>query len=147
MKVEFIERPANTEPIRFDHIHFNAVGAAPDGGNSATVLREWYAKVFGAAAGSSGVGPTLAPALELPGTSIRFVGVASFPMGTKGTAIDHVGFEVKDLENFCKKAEANGVKFDAPFTKLPLLGIANAFVTDPFGNYIELTEGLGRIWQ
>jgi catechol 2,3-dioxygenase-like lactoylglutathione lyase family enzyme len=145
VKIEFFEKPANTVPIKFDHIHFSAVGAPPDGANSAEEMRKWYTKMFGAAPGSSGAGATQAKALELPGTSLRFTAVASMTMGTKGTAIDHIGFEVKDLEAFCKKAETSGVKFDLPFTKRPELGIAQAFVTDPWGNYIELTEGLGRL--
>jgi catechol 2,3-dioxygenase-like lactoylglutathione lyase family enzyme len=145
VKIEFIEKPGNTAPIKFDHIHFSAVGAAPDGANSAAAMREWYTKVFGASEGTSGAGPTLAKALELPGTSLRFRASTSVTMGTKGTAIDHIGFEVKDLEAFCKRAEANGIKFDLPFTKRPELGITQAFVTDPWGNYIELTEGLGHL--
>jgi catechol 2,3-dioxygenase-like lactoylglutathione lyase family enzyme len=145
VKVEFFEKPANTVPIKFDHIHFSALGAPPDGSNSAAAMREWYTKVFGAAEGTSGAGPTLAKALELPGTSLRFTAVTSVAMGTKGTAIDHIGFEIKDLESFCKRAEASGVKFDVPFTKRPELGITQAFVTDPWGNYIELTEGLGHL--
>jgi catechol 2,3-dioxygenase-like lactoylglutathione lyase family enzyme len=145
VKIEFIEKPANTIPIRFDHIHFDAVGADPDGANSAAAMREWYAKVFGAAEGTSGAGPSLAKALELPGASLRFRAVASVTLGTKGTGIDHIGFEVKNLEDFCKKAEANGIKFDVPFTKRPDLGITQAFVTDPWGNYIELTDGLGQL--
>ncbi len=144
VKVEFIEKPSNTVPIKFDHIHFAAVGAPPDGGNSATEMREWYMKVFGAAEGTSGAGATLAKALELPGASLRFRPATSAMMGTRGSAIDHIGFEVKDLEFFCKKAEAKGVKFDVPFTKRPELGIAQAFVTDPWGTYIELTDGMGK---
>ncbi len=145
VKVEFIEKPSNPMPIKFDHIHFAAVGAAPDGANSASTMREWYQKVFGAADGTSGAGATAAKALELPGTSLRFRAATSVTLGTKGTGIDHIGFEVKDLEAFCKRAEANGIKFDVPFTKRPELGITQAFVTDPWGNYIELTDGLGKL--
>jgi hypothetical protein len=58
--------------------------------------------------------------------------------------VDHVGFEVKHLEEFCKKLEANGVKLDVPYRKAPSAGIAIAFLTDPFGTYVELTEGLDR---
>jgi hypothetical protein len=53
-----------------------------------------------------------------------------------------VGFEVKDLEALCKKLEAAGVTFDRPYAPVPALGIAVAFFTDPFGTYVELTEGL-----
>lgn len=63
-------------------------------------------------------------------------------VGTKGGLIDHIGFEVKDLEAYCKQLEAKGVKLDSPYRKIPSLGIAIAFLTDPTGVYIELTEGL-----
>ena len=145
VKIEFLEKPANTVPIKFDHIHFAAVGAAPDGANSATAMREWYEKVFGAAESTSGAGPTAAKALELPGTSLRFRAATSVTIGTKGTVLDHIGFEIKDLEAFVQKAQANGIKFDVPFTKRPELGITQAFVTDPWGNYIELTDGLNKL--
>jgi len=145
VKIEFIEKPSNTVPIKFDHIHFSAVGAPPDGANSATAMREWYQKVFGAADGTSGAGPTAAKALELPGTSLRFRAATTVSIGTKGTTLDHIGFEIKDLEAFVQKAQANGIKFDVPFTKRPELGITQAFVTDPWGNYIELTEGLNKL--
>jgi predicted enzyme related to lactoylglutathione lyase len=62
--------------------------------------------------------------------------------GTKGGTIDHIGFEVKNLEAYCKKLEASGLKLDMPYRKIPSLGIAIAFLTDPQGVYIELTEGL-----
>ena len=145
VKIEFIENSSNTVPIKFDHIHFNAVGAPPDGANSATAMREWYQKVFGAADGTSGAGPTAAKALELPGTSLRFRAATAVSIGTKGTVLDHIGFEIKDLEAFVQKAESKGIKFDVPFTKRPELGITQAFVTDPWGNYIELTDGLNKL--
>lgn len=63
-------------------------------------------------------------------------------VGTKGRVIDHIGFEVENLEAFCKQLEAKGIKLDVPYRKIPNLGIAVAFLTDPQGTYIELTEGL-----
>ncbi|MGH9680123.1 MAG: VOC family protein, partial [Candidatus Acidiferrales bacterium] len=65
-------------------------------------------------------------------------------VGTQGRMLDHIGFEIVNLEEFCKKAEANGVKFDTPFTKRPDLGISLAFLTDPWGTRIELNEGLDK---
>jgi predicted enzyme related to lactoylglutathione lyase len=59
--------------------------------------------------------------------------------------LDHIGFEITNLEAFCKKAEASGVKLDLPFTKRPELGISMAYITDPWGTYIELTEGLNKL--
>ena len=65
-------------------------------------------------------------------------------IGTKGSAIDHIGFEIKGLEAFMKKLEADGVKINMPYRAVPTLGIAIGFITDPWGTYIELTEGLNQ---
>ena len=65
-------------------------------------------------------------------------------MPTKGRALDHIGFEVNNLKEFCNQLEAKGVKFDRPYTKMPALGISAAFIIDPMGTYIELTEGLEK---
>src|SRR5258708_36348987 len=61
---------------------------------------------------------------------------------TKGRTLDHIGFEVTNLEAFCKKLEANGVKFEEPYSKSRHKGFASASFTDPFGVSVELTEGL-----
>ena len=80
---------------------------------------------------------------DVPGMNLTFGVARTAPsIGTKGRSVDHVGFEVKNLEAFCKKLQANGVKLDVPYRKAPSLGIATAFLTDPFGTYVELTEGL-----
>ena len=63
-------------------------------------------------------------------------------MPTRGAALDHIGFEVKNLEALTKKLSAAGVKFDRPYGKLPGSNVASAFLTDPSGTSIELTEGL-----
>src|SRR6185436_19397936 len=59
--------------------------------------------------------------------------------------VDHIGFEIKNLEAFTKKLEAQGIKLDRPYTKVPQLGIAIAFIKDPWGTNIEMTEGLADI--
>ena len=53
--------------------------------------------------------------------------------------------EVKDLEAFCKKLEEMGIKLAVAYRKVPALDIAIAFITDPWGTYIELTEGLDKV--
>jgi hypothetical protein len=58
--------------------------------------------------------------------------------------MDYIGFEVKNLEAFCKKLEGNGVKFDKPYSKALHPGFASAQLTDPWGTSIELTEGLNH---
>ena len=38
--------------------------------------------------------------------------------------------------------EAKGIKFDVPYHVDQKTGLKSAFLTDPQGTYIELTEGL-----
>ena len=52
---------------------------------------------------------------------------------------------MKSLEEFCKKLEADGIKLAVPYRKVPALGIAIAFIIDPWGTYIEMTEGLDKV--
>ena len=65
-------------------------------------------------------------------------------MPTKGRAIDHIGFEIRNLEAFCKKLQAKGITFDVPFRDVPAIGLKIAYITDPYGVYIELTEGYDK---
>jgi hypothetical protein len=104
-------------------------------------MKKWYVATFGAIPGKRG----RFEAADLPGVNLTFAATENVPAGTKGRAIDHIGFEVKDLEAFSKKLEASGIKLDITYRKIPALGIAIAFLTDPFGTYIELTEGLDKI--
>jgi predicted enzyme related to lactoylglutathione lyase len=82
---------------------------------------------------------------RLPGVALNFTPSPMPTVGTAGRAIDHIGFEIKNLEAFTKKLEAQGIKLDRPYTKVPQLGIAIAFITDPWGTNIEMTEGLAGI--
>jgi catechol 2,3-dioxygenase-like lactoylglutathione lyase family enzyme len=108
--------------------------------NDVPGIKAWYVKTFGAAGGKR----AKMEAADLPGMNLTFA-VAKHPtVGTKGRVLDHIGFEVKNLEAFCKKLEAAGVKFDVPYKQVPALNISLAFFSDPWGTYIELTEGLDK---
>lgn len=82
---------------------------------------------------------------DLPGGGLNFSQSTEPMRPTRSRALDHIGFEVKNLEEFCKSLEAQGIKLDVPFRKVPALNITLAFVTDPWGTYIELNEGLENI--
>ncbi len=133
IKVELVENPALGVPIAHHHIHFS--GPDPE------AMKAWYVKMFGAAAGRRGT----FEAADLPGVNLTFSPAQDEPAGTKGRVLDHTGFEVKDLAAFCKKLEAGGVQFDRPYQQIPALNLAIAFLTDPWGTYLELTEGLDRL--
>lgn len=131
LNVELVSDPALDAPIGAHHVHFYNT-AVED-------TRAWYVKTFGAIAGKR----DQFLAADVPGVNLSFSQAKGMVKPTQGSAIDHIGFEVRDLDTFCKKLEASGIKFDRPYAKVPALGIAIAFFTDPFGTYIELTEGLG----
>jgi catechol 2,3-dioxygenase-like lactoylglutathione lyase family enzyme len=104
-------------------------------------LRDWYAETFTMIARKRGYHDTA----DVPGMNLTFQPSKTPPsLGTKGRTVDHIGFEIKNLEAFCKRLEARGVKFDVPYRQIPDRQIAVAFFTDPSGVYIELTEGLDK---
>ena len=129
VKVEFVENRAQTQPIALHHIHF----AGP-----VDEMKAWYVKTFNAVPGMRGS----FEAADLPGVNLTYSPSAETTVGTRGRSLDHLGFEVKNLEAFCRQLEAQGVTFDRPYAEVAALNLAIAFFTDPFGTYIELTEGL-----
>ena len=135
VKIELQEDVSQKIPAMAYHLHYM------NSQDDAIKLRDWYAKTFGAVVKKRG----MHEAADIPGMNLTFGQTKKVPTeGTKGKNIDHVGFEVKNLEAFCKTLEANGVKLDVPYRKIPKAEIAIAFLTDPFGTYVELTEGLDQ---
>ena len=129
VKVEFVGNRTQTMPIQNHHIHFNTPNV--------DALRAWYVETFDAVPGVNGNFKVA----DLPGVNLRFSETSKM-VGTQGRSLDHIGFEVDNLEAFCAQLEAKGVTFDRPYARIDELNIAIAFLTDPDGTYIELTEGL-----
>jgi catechol 2,3-dioxygenase-like lactoylglutathione lyase family enzyme len=130
-------------PIVAHHIHFI--------NKQYVEMQQWYMKAFNA---------TLRPGqtdffigADLPGVGyslnfFRWEGDQSIThVPTAGRVVDHVGFEVKDLDAFCKTLEAKGIKLIRPYKKrdAAMNNIATATIVDPWGVSIELTEGLDKI--
>jgi catechol 2,3-dioxygenase-like lactoylglutathione lyase family enzyme len=132
VKVEFYPAPALAVPIEHFHVHFYAADV--------DALRAWYVQHFGAAM------PTArnANAAGVPGMSFSFRKVDAAQAATKGRSLDHIGFEVADLDAFGKKLAADGVVFESPIRNVPGIGLKIAFLIDPAGTRIELTEGLAK---
>jgi len=74
--------------------------------------------------------------------NLTFGKVDTVNPGTRGRALDHIGFEIRNLPQFIAKLEAADVKLDSPLRKAGNGTTSIAFLTDPWGTYIELTEGL-----
>lgn len=135
VKVEIVEIKKQTAPIVSHHVHF--FSQKPE------EVQAWYVKVFGSKARAAATNGIIGS--DLPGIGLSVSNSATAVAATRGRVIDHIGFEVKGLEEFVKKLESQGIKLDRPYTPVPALGISIAFITDPWGTYIELTEGLDKV--
>lgn len=104
--------------------------------------QEWYGKWFGAKLVKDG-GETYA---DIPGHRILFAEAKTPVAGTRGRAFDRIGLEVRNLEEFCKKLDGAGIKLDGKgYNKAKNMDLAVCLITDPFGTYIEMSEGLAAV--
>jgi catechol 2,3-dioxygenase-like lactoylglutathione lyase family enzyme len=131
LRLELLEEKGQTLPVVLHHIHLAAANGE--------MLRQWYVKTFGAEAGSR----RNLPAAMFYGNEVDFLPASgAVPAATKGRVIDHIGFEVNNLEAFVQKLQASGVTIEIPYRNMPNLDLKVAFIVDPVGTRIELTEGL-----
>jgi catechol 2,3-dioxygenase-like lactoylglutathione lyase family enzyme len=135
VKVELLQANGQTAPIAYHHVHFF--------GEKPAEMRAWYMKVFGATERQTTVNGIIGA--DLPGGGLNFSPSPGPVTPTRGRALDHIGFEVRNLEEFCRKLEMQGIKIETPFRAVPELNITLAFITDPWGTRIELNEGLANI--
>ena len=138
VKVELVTASdPKAPPIAHHHVHFV---------NPQYVeMQQWYMKALDA---------TLRPGqtdffigADLPGVGYMlnfFRGEMDETLtGTAGRAVDHVGFEVRNLEEFTRKLEGKGITLTVPYRRDPAMNnMGTAFITDSWGTSIELTEGL-----
>ena len=144
VKIELVTNDQkDAPPIVAHHIHFI--------NKQYVEMQRWYMKALNA---------TLRPGqtdffigADLPGVGyslnfFRWEGDQSIThVPTAGRVVDRVGFEVKNLEAFCKALEARGIKVTRPYNRrdAAMNNIATAMIVDPWGVSIELTEGLDQI--
>ena len=138
IRVEIFGDPKLTVPMQMNHIHM----FTPD----IPAMKAWYVKTFGAIPGqracvSCVTAPRMIETADVPGTNLS-LNAGKDVAGTKGRSLDHIGFDVKDLTAFIAKLEAQGIKLDIAMRQLPNSKTKIAFLTDPWGTYIELTENL-----
>jgi catechol 2,3-dioxygenase-like lactoylglutathione lyase family enzyme len=133
VKVRITEDRKLATPIAADEIGM----MVPD----VKAAQAWYEKWFGAKLvkhGKDTVG-------EIPGANILFMKAAGPVVGTKGRAFDRIGLEVKNVEQKCKDFEASGLKLDGAYRKATAMNLAVCVLTDPWGTYIEISEGLAAV--
>jgi catechol 2,3-dioxygenase-like lactoylglutathione lyase family enzyme len=136
VKVELIETAAQTTPAAMHHVHFF--------GPQNEAMRDWYAKVFGAAVAPAAPNAPFLVA-TLPGVRLNFTPTTEPVAGTTGRSLDHIGFEVKDLASFITKLEGQGIKPTVTYRRIEALDTAIAFIQDPWGTLIELSDGLAKL--
>jgi len=145
--IEVFGDPTLPTPVQMDHIHYYLPA------EDVPALQAWYVKMFS-------LEPSTRESVSRPGNfmatdlfpnnmnlSIAAVAATAAKRGpTKGHLIDHIGFEVKDLDALYKKLQAQGVEFEGPIRQSPnAKHLKTAFLTDPWGTRIELTEGLAPL--
>ena len=139
IRLEVYGEPALPTAVSMNHIHFFPVDIS--------AIKAWYVKAFGANPGRRPCvaclsNPRMIEADDLPGVNLSFSPGTMPPLPTKGRSLDHIGFEVENLAAFVSSLEAKGIKIEAPIRTVPGTMLKIAFLTDPWGTYIELTEGL-----
>jgi catechol 2,3-dioxygenase-like lactoylglutathione lyase family enzyme len=129
LRIEILQDKNQNFPVQHHHVHF----WLPE--DVITQAQAWYAKTFGAKPSTRGRNTSA----DLPGVNLTFSKTDQATVPTKGRVLDHIGFDVTDLQAFIKTLEGVGIKLDRPYTKQDNGG-ALAFITDPWGTSIELNE-------
>lgn len=140
IRIEIFGDPNLPVPVEMNHIHLYPPK------QDIPAMQEWYAKAFGAAIGKreSVARPgNWIDCDDLPGVNLSMSPSDNRRAPTAGRALDHIGFEVKNLEAFVKRLAAAGIQLDEPIrASANSQRVKVAFLTDPWGTRIELTEGL-----
>jgi catechol 2,3-dioxygenase-like lactoylglutathione lyase family enzyme len=146
IRIEVFGEPELPTRVQMNHVHFRIMQ------KDIPAFQAWYSKLFGWV-------PSTRESVSRPG---NFMATNNLPGNinlslapanellapTRGRFIDHIGFEVRDIDVFFKKLTAEGIKFEGPVHKLS--GSQNlkvAFLTDPWGTRIQLSEGLTPVYK
>ena len=127
VRIELIEDNSMYAPLEFNHMHLSS--------KQPKEMQAWYIKNLGARPGfGDNADSVLVPGMDLA------ISQADSAVPSADRAIDHISFEVKDLESFCRKLVDNGVKLDSTPHSVSELGASAALLSDPWGTRIELME-------
>ena len=78
---------------------------------------------------------------EHPGARVTFEQAKGPVAGTKGRALDRLGFEVRDLAAVVEKLKGSGAQMNGNIAKAENMDLPVSILTDPWGTYIELSQG------
>jgi catechol 2,3-dioxygenase-like lactoylglutathione lyase family enzyme len=134
IRIELQQVPTLRVPAEPYHVHIYTEGSAEE-------LRDWYVDLFSMTPRVRGANRFTA---DVPGMNMSFSDATSPVVVGRGRAVDHIGFEVDDLEAFCAQLEGRGIEFSTAYRSVDGIELGIAFLTDPSGVVIELTEGFDR---
>jgi len=135
IRVELEEVPSLSEPAVPYHVHLYTDG-------DPEMLRDWFVERFSMEPRVRGFNQHTA---DVPGMNVSFSPSEQPLEPSRGRAVDHIGFEIENLEAFVSSLQASGVALDAEYRVIEALGIGVAFFTDASGTYWELTERLSSL--
>jgi extradiol dioxygenase family protein len=115
--LELTEDSQMTSDVAADHIHLIVTDLVS--------ARKWYATRFGN---------------PIPGTRLDFIQSDNPMAPTKGRSVDHIGFEVNNLQTYLVGHEVAETNFEIALKGLPGFRPKPTFLVDPWGTRIELTE-------
>ncbi len=75
----------------------------------------------------------------MPGANLTFSKTDTPTVFTKGRILDHIGFDVIDLEAAAKRFQENGIKLDRGIETLPN-GVKLLCIHEPWGTNIEVNQ-------
>ena len=104
-------------------------------------LAFWYAEFFNAKEVSANNETRVA---TIPGAELRFADANKERLPTDGTAIDHIGFEVREWEPFVQTLQDADIRFEFGPVYIESLDLWVAFFNDPSGVLVEVTHGLDK---
>ena len=137
IRLEFSEDPSLQVPMKINHVHFYP--------QDVPAMKAWYAKVLGGVSGkcSREGAPDGTDCVDVPGVSLAMSQSETKLDPTAGRSLDHIGFEIKNLPEFLKRMEAEGVTITQGLTPSNFSSkMRVAFIADPWGTKMEITEGI-----
>ena len=137
IRLEFFGDPSLTVPVQMNHIHLYPQDVA--------AMQAWYTKILGGAPSKRAIGGSheQVDCVDIPGAILAMSKSETKLDPTSGRSLDHIGFGVKDLPEFLKRAEAQGATITQQLTPSNFSSkMRVAFITDPWGTKMEVTEGL-----
>ena len=137
IRLEFSGDSSLQVPVKINHVHFYP--------QDIPAMKAWYAKTLGGVPGkcTRGGAPDGTDCVDVAGVSLAMSQNETKLDPTAGRSLDHIGFEVKNLPEFLKRMEAEGVTITQGLTPSNFVSSMRvAFIADPWGTKMEITEGI-----